>query len=255
MEAQLHSGRYDVVVVSGDLSQRSFAGEFQRAAAFLRDARRVARVLVIPGNHDVTWWMSPLHVRGTDALYRQYQRYVAADLEPVLRVPEAAFIGVNTSHGVAPYTLTTRLRDLSIVGAVTDAQLQRVAAECAATPATAARVIVMHHNPVRGQLSQRFGITQPARALRAFAASGVDVVLCGHDHQEQVTQLAEYDGMVVCTAGTLSDRSRGGRPGSFFEILIDRDQVRVVTQVWSDARSGFEPAPLQCFARSSRASG
>ena len=41
--------------------QRARAGEFQRARAFLRDARRVSRVIVVPGNHDVAWWRSPLH--------------------------------------------------------------------------------------------------------------------------------------------------------------------------------------------------
>lgn len=254
MESSLQATPYDVVVVSGDLSQRSLRGELQRAAAFLRDARRVAQVLVIPGNHDVAWWESPLHVRGTAPLYARYRRYVSDDLEPVLRHPAAAFIGVNTSHGVAPFTITKRLRDLSIVGAVTDAQLNRVAAECSATPPAAARVVVMHHNPVRGDLSRRFGITRPSTVLQAFARSGVDLILCGHDHQEQVAQLADHGGVVVCTAGTLSDRSRGGRPSSFFEIVLDATSIRVVTHAWSDARGVFESSTARCFERSSRGS-
>ena len=49
-----------MVAISGDLTQRARAGEFQRAAAFVRDARRVSRVITVPGNHDVAWWKAPL---------------------------------------------------------------------------------------------------------------------------------------------------------------------------------------------------
>ena len=53
-------GGYDVVAISGDVSQRARAGEFQRARAFIRHAERVSRTIVVPGNHDVAWWYSPL---------------------------------------------------------------------------------------------------------------------------------------------------------------------------------------------------
>ena len=255
MEAHFHASPYDVAVISGDVAQRSLSGELQRAAAFIRDARRKAPLIVVPGNHDVSWWMSPMHLRGMDPLYTRYRRLVSAQLETTLDVPGARFVGVNTSHGVGWYTLTLRPRDVSIIGVVTDAQLDRVAAECHATPPAHARVVVMHHNPVLGNLSNRYGIKHPAKVLSRYAAAGVDLVLCGHDHQEAVHQLADHGGMVVCTAGTLSDRSRGGRPCSFHDITITRRQISVVTHYWSTERAVFEPSVPSCFERSSRASG
>jgi 3',5'-cyclic AMP phosphodiesterase CpdA len=253
MEAHFHAGRYDAVVIAGDVAQRSLSGEFQRAAAFLRDVRRTTPVLIIPGNHDVAWWESPFHLRGMDPMYTRYRRYISAELEPSLRIPGASLIGVNTSHGLALYTLTTRLRDLSIIGVVTDAQLERVDAACAAAPAGDVRIVVMHHNPVRGQLSNRFGIRHPEHVLARYAAAGVELVLCGHDHQENVQQLSRHRGMVVCTAGTLSDRSRGGRPCSFFDITVSSTTIGVVTQFWDAGRQCFVGAEPQCFERSSRA--
>lgn len=253
MEAHLDATPYDVVVISGDVAQRSLSGEFQRAAAFMRDARRKAPLIIVPGNHDIAWWMSPLHVFGTDGLYARYRKFVSADLEPTLTVPGATFVGVNTAHGVGWYTLTTRARDVSIIGAVTDAQLDRVAARCRDVPPPAARVVVMHHNPVRGQLSHRFGIKHADKVLGRYAEAGVDLVLCGHDHQEAIHHLPERGGMVVCTAGTLSDRSRGGRPCSFFDITIEATAIRIVTHYWSVERARLEPSDPQCFARSSRA--
>ena len=60
IEQIIHESRFDVVVISGDLTQRARSGEFQRAAAFIRDARKVSRVIAVPGNHDVKWWRAPL---------------------------------------------------------------------------------------------------------------------------------------------------------------------------------------------------
>ena len=54
--------RFDVVVISGDLSQRARPGEFQAARQFLRDAAKSSRTIVVPGNHDVKWWRAPLGV-------------------------------------------------------------------------------------------------------------------------------------------------------------------------------------------------
>ena len=65
IEALIQEQKNDVVAVSGVLTQRARAGEFQRARAFLRHAEQVSKVIVVPGNHDVQWWLSPF-VMGED---------------------------------------------------------------------------------------------------------------------------------------------------------------------------------------------
>lgn len=59
IERIIQEEKFDVVAISGDLSQRSRAGEFQRAAVFIRDAQQVSRTITVPGNHDVKWWRAP----------------------------------------------------------------------------------------------------------------------------------------------------------------------------------------------------
>ena len=129
MEALIAERRYDVVAISGDLSQRARSGEFQRARAFIRPAERVSRVICIPGNHDVQWWKSPLGLGDDRALLATYRRFISEDIEPVLRVPGVTFAGLNTSHGVTRQTLTWNLRDISIIGQLTRAQIERARAE------------------------------------------------------------------------------------------------------------------------------
>src|SRR5918993_4829171 len=96
IEAAIARGHFDVVAISGDLSQRARAGEFQRAAVFIRDAERVSRVIVVPGNHDVAWWYAPLGMGNDNRKYENYEAYIGKELEPVLRVPGATFVGLNT---------------------------------------------------------------------------------------------------------------------------------------------------------------
>ena len=250
IEAIVQTERFDVVAVSGDLSQRARAGEFQRAAVFLRDAERVSRTIVVPGNHDVAWWRSPLHMGDERRLYENYRAYVSLELEPVLRVPGAVFVGVNTSHGVTVRTLTWNLRDISIIGDITREQLARVRTEIADARADDCRVVVMHHNPVKGELSQRHGLKNTRKVLGAFADMGVELVLCGHDHQEAIHYIEHTKkGTVVSTAGTVSSRSRGGRPSSMNAITITPGAIDIVSRIWDGGAATFVPGASRRFDR------
>ena len=250
VEALVASRRFDVVAVSGDVSQRARAGEFQRAAVFLRDAARVSKTIIVPGNHDVMWWRAPLGFGDESSLYESYRAYISQEIEPVLRVPGVTMVGLNTAQGVLPQTLTWNVRDISIIGHLRRSQIERARAEFARSPEGDARVIVMHHNPVKGELSQRHGLKDTRRVLGAFAEMGVDLVLCGHDHQEAV-HFVEHTrkGTVISTAGTVSNRSRGGRPSSANVITFRPGELEVVTHVWDASAGRFIPGATKCFRR------
>ena len=250
MEALIEERHYDVVAISGDLTQRARSGEFQRARAFIKHAEEFSKVICIPGNHDVQWWRAPFGLGDESKLFENYRRYVNPEIEPVLRGPGATFAGLNTSHGVVRQTLTWRLRDISIIGIVRRPQIERLRKVFAETPPSDARVIVMHHNPMKGELSQRHGLKNTARALGAFADLQADLVLCGHDHQEAIHFIEHTrKGTVISTAGTVSNRMRGGRPSSVNRIVISPKQIEVSTLVWSESQNGFVDGPSKCFTR------
>jgi len=252
IEETIQREKFDVVAISGDLSQRARAGEFQRARVFIRDAQKVSKTITIPGNHDVMWWKAPLGIGDREAMYHNYMEFISHDLEPVLRVPGATFVGMNTSHGVTRHTLTWNLRDISIIGDLRDSQFRNAEGHFNESPLTDARVVVMHHNPVKGDLSQRHGLKKTRQILGRFAQMGVDLVLCGHDHQEAVHYIEHTKkGTVISTAGTVSNRSRGGRPSSVNVIRIGQTQIEVTTHIWSDESRTFVAGPHRCFERSS----
>ena len=250
METLIQKYRFDVVAISGDLSQRARSGEFQSARAFIRQAEETSKVLCIPGNHDVAWWKSPFALGDDHKMLENYRTFIDEDIEPVVRVPGVTLAGLNTSHGVVAKSLTWRVRDLSIIGIVRREQLERLRRTFAESPAGDARVVVMHHNPVKGELSQRHGLKHTSRILGAFADMAVDLVLCGHDHQDAIHYIEHTKkGTVISTAGTVSNRMRGGRPSSVNSIRLSPESIEVSTLVWSSSDHAFVPGPTKCFRR------
>ena len=83
----------NLVVVSGDLTQRAKQAQFEEARDFL--ARLAPPRLVVPGNHDVplyrVWerFLSPLG---------KYCRIIDSNLEPTFVDGEIAVVGVNTAR-------------------------------------------------------------------------------------------------------------------------------------------------------------
>jgi 3',5'-cyclic AMP phosphodiesterase CpdA len=251
LERMLPDLRPDAIVIGGDLSQRARHGEFQRGRAFANVCRETAPVLVIPGNHDVQWWRRPFIPFGHDAVYQKYRSYFGPDLTPTLTVPGGALIAsALTAHGVAWGSLTARLRDIAVKGHLPKREMQRIQSVFAKADPNLPRVLVMHHNLLRGDMSKRMGLARWKRAQRRVVEAGTDVVLCGHDHQEGAEQL---DGRVtVSTAGTLSTRARGGRPVSFNFVTIDPAAVQVTFFRWDAAKQRFQPSDTAAFARSQK---
>jgi 3',5'-cyclic AMP phosphodiesterase CpdA len=250
IEHEIEEGSYDVVAISGDISQRARSGEFLRGRSFIRDAARFSNVVVVPGNHDVRWWQAPMGIGDYASITHHYRKYVSQELEPVLRIPGVTIVGLNTAQGVTARTLTWRMKDISIIGYLSPAQLERARGQFAQSPEGDCRVVLMHHNPVKGELSGRHGLARTTRVLGAFAEMGVDLVLCGHDHQEAVHYVEHTRrGTVISTAGTVCSRSRGGRPGSVNSVIVSDGEIEVCTHVWSEEHHSFRQGPGRKFTR------
>ncbi|HKS07428.1 MAG TPA: metallophosphoesterase [Gemmatimonadaceae bacterium] len=248
IEAMIARERYDVVAVSGDLSQRARHWEFGRARAFLERIEKTSQVIAVPGNHDCTWWRAPFHIGPRKWMYTKWRRYMGREPEPVLRIPGAMFVGVATALGISLHTLTKRSRDLSVIGDMREAQIARVVRECAVTPREDARVVVMHHNPIPGEISRRYGFKRDlaARILSEFSRAGVQLVLCGHDHQEQIVSVPHDTGaVVVSVAGTITTMSRGKRPTSVNTFELGNGAIVGRVMTWNGTE--FAESSMQRF--------
>ncbi len=246
LDAFLPTLNPSAVVVSGDLTQRARHGEFQAAHLFIKRVRAFSPPLVIPGNHDIAWWKSPFGLLGERRKYAKYTRYFD-HLRPVLEIPGAIIAGALSSYGVALGSLTWKLRDLAVKGHLPRSETDRVQKIFAAAPPGTAKVLTFHHNVLAGGLSRRMGLARWRSVHRRLLATGADVILCGHDHQEGAGQI--QGALAVSTSGTHSSRVRGGRPSVFNLVRIDAQAVHIQHFRWESGDRRFLPSDTYSFAR------
>jgi 3',5'-cyclic AMP phosphodiesterase CpdA len=236
----------DAIVVSGDLTQRARHGEFQRARVFVRHMQDAAPTLVVPGNHDIEWWKSPLGIRGESVKYDKYRQYFG-DVRPVLQLPGAIIAGAVSAYGIAWGSLTWNVNDMAVKGHLPGSETARIKQIFSNARPGQARVLAIHHNVLPGALSRRMGLARWRSAHKRLIDTGADVVVCGHDHQEGAGQVEGR--ITVSTSGTHSDRSRGGRPSVFNVVRIEREVVHVQHYRWDPATGCFAPSDRFSFAR------
>jgi 3',5'-cyclic AMP phosphodiesterase CpdA len=252
VEELLPSLQPTAIIISGDFAQRARAGEFQRGRAFLRALARLAPVHAIAGNHDVQWWREPFDIPLLGrARFAKYRRYVGDDLAPALSVDGAVICGAASAHGLSWGSVTWNPRDLTVKGHLPKAGLARAAKVFGNTNGGGAlKVLVVHHNVLKGNISRRWGLARPLAAQRGIVASGADVVCCGHDHEEGIGTI-ELDGrrVIVSTAGTLSTRGRNHRPPSFNLIKGTSQGIRLEIHGLDRSSGTFKVLEGRDFAR------
>jgi 3',5'-cyclic AMP phosphodiesterase CpdA len=237
----------NAVAIAGDISQRARHGEFQRALVFVQALRRLAPTLLVPGNHDVQWWATPFDVIGAGPKYEKYRRYFGDDLTPTLVIDGAILCGVLTSYGVVAGSMTPNLNDMAVKGHLPARETERAAIRFAEESPDLLRVMVMHQNLLRGRISERMGLARWREAWRNVMATGVDLVLCGHDHEERAGVLP--NGTVVATSGTHTCRTRGHRPSACNLIIADGISITVRHYVWDAGDRVFVAGPDIMFPR------
>lgn len=236
------------IVISGDVSQRARHGEFQRALRFVQDCRLVAPTLLVPGNHDVAWWASPFGLRGEGPKYAKFRQYFGETLGPVLSTDAAVIVGLVSANGLAWGSVTRNPRDLTVKGHLPVAETERARLAFERHDPGMLRVAVLHHNVLRGRISNRWGLAHPQDAQRRLAATGADLVLCGHDHEEAVGPLD--GGLVVAASGTHTPMTRGKRPSVCNLIRYTAEAIEVQFLRWQ--AGGFTPAETARFPRRPR---
>ena len=236
------SMRPDVVVVSGDLTQRARSGQFTAARHFL-DALPTPQI-VVPGNHDV-----PLHnvfdrfVRPLD----KYRRYISEDLEPAYIDAEIAVLGLNTAR-------SSTIKH----GRINEQQIARLRARLEPLDPHVLKVVVTHHPfdlPEHHSESNLVGRAPAAMAM--FATSGVDLLLAGHLHASHAGNTAlryEIDGYaaVAVQAGTATSTRRRTEPNAFNLIRTTSSQIVIQQFVCASESATFSPSEIRTFERSHR---
>jgi 3',5'-cyclic AMP phosphodiesterase CpdA len=198
--------RPDVLVMSGDVTQRARRRQFQAAQAFVE---RVAatRILAIPGNHDIPLFNVFARVF---APYAGYQRAFGGELEPEFDGPDLLVACVNT-------TRPRRHKD----GEVSRAQVERIARRLRQAHRSQLRIVVVHQPVMAARSDDEHNLLHGGDdAVRAWVAAGADIVMGGHIHWPYACSLQlgfrglPRDAWIVQAGTAVSSRTRDGVPNS-----------------------------------------
>jgi 3',5'-cyclic AMP phosphodiesterase CpdA len=221
----------DLVVLSGDLTQRATVEQFRQARTFLDALDRPT--LTIPGNHDIPLWN--VMARFVTPLER-YKRFITDDLSPVHEDGEMIVAGVNTARSLTHGEGRINRRQV-------DALLERFRT----SPSRLTRIVVTHHPfDLPPGVHERRLLGRATAAMAHLAVAGADLFLSGHLHVSHVShsaeryQIAGHSALIV-QAGTLSTRGRGEEP-SFNILRLDRPRLTIGRFVWDPAITRFTEA-------------
>ena len=229
----------DLVVISGDFTQRARTEQFKEACSFLERLQHAGHeVLGVPGNHDV-----PLY----DVLRRflspltRYRRFIDENLCPFVELPGLAVLGVNTARSLT-------FKD----GRINEQQVAFIRETFSRTPSESFRVLVTHHPlfalPVGEEVTRAIG--RQELALDAIQEAGVDMLLAGHNHHASTHSASDLvtraGGALVVQAGTATSTRVREQEQSFNTIDVAEAAVTITVNAWKKDR--FVPLDAQRYA-------
>ncbi len=227
--AHVNSLEPDLVLISGDFTQRARNHQFAAARDFMD--RLHAQVLGVPGNHDTP--LDNLYIRMMRPWVR-FRRHISRDLEPCVIGEEFVVTSLNTTDPLAWQR-----------GKLRRSSLRRACAFLAADKAKGKIGIVMMHHPPEHDTDVGKRLMRGAdKGLLRLRDCGADLILCGHLHAWRVAPFRAARSLLLVQAGTgLSNRVRG-EPNDL-NLLILEDGAVVIEHHVSD---GEEPA-FRCLSR------
>ncbi|HEX3423439.1 MAG TPA: metallophosphoesterase [Sphingomicrobium sp.] len=238
VEIRIDDLKPDLVVISGDFTQRARTEQFREACRFLERLQHSGHeVLGVPGNHDI-----PLY----DVLRRflsplaRYRRFIDENLCPFVELPGIAVLGINTARSLT-------FKD----GRVNRDQVAFIRDTFSRTPREAFRILVTHHPlfalEVAGETAAAIG--RQELALDAIQEAGVDMLLAGHNHHASSHSASDLvtraGGALVVQAGTATSTRVREQDQSFNCIDISGRSVTITVNSRIDDR--FEALEAQRY--------
>ncbi len=234
----------DHVVVTGDVTNLSLPGEFQRAARLLRPLGGYERLTVVPGNHDV-------YTAGAETQHRfeSYFGYLlfGAESQPadwvypaVKDLGDTVIVGLSSAHKTPMFTAW---------GWVGEDQLGRLEQRLAEVPhlERKTKVALVHHNlhPRDAWHEHAAQLKDRTEVIAALHRLRFDLLLHGHTHRAHQF-VVERDGHTLAIVGSGSSTRQSEDPGRIARYNVystEGSRVRLRTRVYVPSQRKFDWMP------------
>ncbi|MBN2365940.1 MAG: metallophosphoesterase [Calditrichaeota bacterium] len=213
----------DVLLVSGDLTQRSRTRQFLAAKSFL-DRFTIPKV-VIPGNHDI-----PLYnvIKRLRKPFKRFKFFISGEDFPEYEDNKISVVGVNSVR-------SRRWKG----GRITEKQINRLKKIFQQKDETLIKLLAVHHNLVFSEETEnKKKQVRSAAILQELTASRIDLILMGHDHKTFITGLPDpdaevYDSILI-QAGTAVSRRTRSEKNSYNVLRIQNHQLEVESRSYEN---------------------
>lgn len=232
----------DLVIISGDFTQRAKTEQYQEACLFLEKLRDAGHeTLAVPGNHDVPLYdvfrrfLSPL---------ARYKKYIDDTLCPWHRLEGVSVLGLNTARSLT-------IKD----GRINSEQRDFVCRHFADAPEGDLKVLVTHHPlfalPVSDEGILGRPIGRQEKALDVVNELGIDLLLAGHNHRASTHHARDLvtraGGALVVQAGTATSVRLREEEQSFNLLEVEPGSMTLGLKRWTGDR--FESAEPTRFVK------
>ncbi len=229
----------DLVIVSGDLTQRARSAQFVEAREFLDSLPKPQ--IVVPGNHDVP--MYNVYNRFVHPLDK-YKKYITEDLQPFFSDAEIAVVGINTARSMT-------IKD----GRINRQQIAAVQSRMCDLPNEMLKIIVTHHpfDLPENHTDEDDLVDNAEAAMQAFADCGADVFLSGHLHVSSISETASRyklesgHNALVIQAGTATSTRGRGEANSFNILEFEQPNLTIRRLECEAAQTGFQAAQIKRY--------
>ena len=213
----------DVVLCTGDLTQRATHPQFEAAARYF--GQFDVPVVMCAGNHDMPYYNMWERLSDPYRRYRKVAERVASSFES----SHVVLIPLVTTVNIQP-------RFPWVDGLIRRPALDLTLSRLRALEGDARHKIVFCHHPL---LPAREGLKNPTingdRAFAALAQAGAQAVISGHVHIPfDQTRQAGGQAMRMLGVGTLSTRLRGAPPSFQIVSCAQGEALRVERRILSE---------------------
>ncbi|MFZ0392105.1 MAG: metallophosphoesterase family protein [Calditrichia bacterium] len=213
----------DVVVVSGDLTQRARVSQYKAAQQYLK--KIPFPQIVVPGNHDIT--LFDIFRRFINPLKR-FKKFINPVVNPVYRDEEIAIMGINTAR-----SLTWKEGRISVE------QMAEMRKTFCPLPKEIFKILVTHHPFIPPPDDSGIKLVgRSKKALKVIAECEIELLLAGHLHHGYSGDVRTHyplhkTSVLVVQAGTVFSRRIREMPNAYNFLEVSRREIRLRVRSWN----------------------
>jgi len=222
--SEINSLSPELVVISGDLTQRALNKQFKKAKDFITKIN--SPKIVIPGNHDI-----PLYnlFKRYFSSFDKYKRFIYPVKYPEHKTDKLVVVGVNTS---------TPFRSQS--GRIKEEDIEYLKKYFALIEPTVIKGVVVHHNiiPYSG-LKGSSVLGNNEIFLKEMNDLGVNLIFAGHLHKSTTKSYKnneENKETILLQAGTCISKRLRHEENTFLIIKTDKQSINITSKVYNGSK-------------------